>query len=129
MSSPDYFQHHQQLLAALYQQCSQSLPFCDDQASDVDREFMESLKSISEASHIDEDLQHRGQNLIARIVAHYPHITPLVNRDLFWFFGGDCLHYMGDDELTLYQRLDELLYETREQLGFTDAKARIFQLH
>ncbi len=129
MSSSDYFQHHQHLLAALYQQCSQSLPFCDEQANDVDREFIESLKSISEAEQIDEGFQERGQNIIVRIVAHYPHITPLVNRDLFWFFGGECLHFMGDDELAHYQQLDELLYETNEELSFADAKARIFHLH
>ena len=28
-------------------------------------------------------------------------------RDLLWFFGGDCLHFMPDDEIEMYQALEE----------------------
>jgi hypothetical protein len=31
----------------------------------------------------------------------------MVPRDLLWFFGGDCLHYMPDEEIGLFQELDE----------------------
>ncbi|MFP3526579.1 PA2817 family protein, partial [Pantoea sp. SIMBA_072] len=39
----------------------------------------------------------------------------LVPRDLLWFFGGDCLHFMPDSELDLYQQLEELRYEAEQR--------------
>lgn len=128
----DYFTHHQALLQALCSHCKTQLPFSSDQASDVDREFLDSLQSLSQAAQGDEDYQFTGQSLIARIVAQYSHITPIVNRDLFWYFGGDCLHYMSDDEMAQYQQVDELLYSSSQEqapMNYADAKARIFQLH
>ena len=34
-------------------------------------------------------------------------IAHLIPRDLLWYFGGDCLHFMPDDEIAQYQLLDE----------------------
>ena len=49
---------------------------------------------------------------------------------MFWFFGGECLHYMADEELALYQQLDEKLHENQvEPLDYAEVKASIFQLH
>ena len=126
----DYFEHHSKLLKSLYQHCQQQLPFCDERANDVDVEFLLLLKNISEAACSNEDFQAHGQAIITRIVSQYPHITPEVNRDLFWFFGGECLHFMADEELQRYQRLDELLHEPAEtRLTYAQAKARVMQLH
>ena len=75
-----------------------------------------------------DDFQQQGQYLLTQVVTHYPHITPRVNRDLFWFFGGECLHYMGDDELALYQQLDEILSDD-STLDYLKAKSRVFKLH
>ncbi|QCI11378.1 dehydrogenase [Pseudomonas putida] len=51
--------------------------------------------------------QYLGQDLICQVIQRYPQIAHLVPRDLLWFFGGDCLHFMPDDELDLYQELEE----------------------
>ncbi|AEF22650.1 PA2817 family protein [Pseudomonas fulva] len=51
--------------------------------------------------------QYLGQELISQIFQRYPQIAHLVPRDLLWFFGGDCLHFMPDEEIELYQQLDE----------------------
>ena len=32
---------------------------------------------------------------------------PVIERELFWFFGGECLHYLTDEEITQFQRIDE----------------------
>ncbi|ARN76490.1 hypothetical protein BST96_18345 [Oceanicoccus sagamiensis] len=119
------------MLQALFQHCEQQLPFNDERASEVDTEFLASLKTISEATSPDETFIEQGQSIICRIVSHYQHITPVVNRDLFWFFGGECLHYMADDELALYQQLDEKLHESNggDSLDYAEVKASIFQLH
>ena len=47
-------------------------------------------------------------------VDRYPQIAHLVPRDLLWFFGGDCLHFMPDEEIALYQALDERRFEAEE---------------
>jgi hypothetical protein len=31
-----------------------------------------------------------------------------------WFFGGDCLHFMPDEEIQLYQQLDERRFAVEE---------------
>lgn len=36
-------------------------------------------------------------------------------RDLLWFFGGDCLHFMPDEELSLYQATEERRYECEQR--------------
>ncbi|AQW67880.1 dehydrogenase [Pseudomonas putida] len=58
--------------------------------------------------------QYLGQDLICQVIQRYPQIAHLVPRDLLWFFGGDCLHFMPDDELDLYQRLEERRYEAEQ---------------
>ena len=59
--------------------------------------------------------QYLGQDLVCQVIQRYPQIAHLVPRDLLWFFGGDCLHYMPDEELDLYQRLEELRYEAERR--------------
>ncbi len=56
-----------------------------------------------------------GQDLISQIFQRYPQIAHLVPRDLLWFFGGDCLHFMPDEEIELYQRLDERRFEAEQR--------------
>ncbi|MDZ5602166.1 PA2817 family protein [Pseudomonas sp. RP23018S] len=58
--------------------------------------------------------QYLGQDLICQIIQRYPQIAHLVPRDLLWFFGGECLHFMPDDELEQYQRLEERRYEAEQ---------------
>ncbi|MFK3726227.1 PA2817 family protein [Pseudomonas monteilii] len=55
--------------------------------------------------------QYLGQDLMCQVIQRYPQIAHLVPRDLLWFFGGDCLHFMPDEELELYQTLEEQRYE------------------
>lgn len=58
--------------------------------------------------------QYLGQDLICQVIQRYPQIAHLVPRDLLWFFGGDCLHFMPDEELDLYQNLEERRYEAEQ---------------
>lgn len=120
------------LIDELLQQCKKQQPFTIDNCNEVDADFLTKLEALSLYTKIDDDFAFLGQNLIGRIVANYPHITPQVNRDLFWFFGGDCLHYMTDDEIQNYQKLDELLYvkeHSKEDIDFNHLKAIAFNMH
>ncbi|QXH52992.1 dehydrogenase [Pseudomonas fakonensis] len=58
--------------------------------------------------------QYLGQDLLCQVIQRYPQIAHLVPRDLLWFFGGDCLHFMPDDELDLYQQLEERRFEAEQ---------------
>jgi len=57
--------------------------------------------------------QYLGQDLICQVIQRYPQIAHLVPRDLLWFFAGDCLHFMPDEELELYQALEERRHEAQ----------------
>jgi hypothetical protein len=127
-ASNEYFNHHLQLLADLQQTCLAQAPFNQPEASDTDKEIIEGLKTLTTSPAVNDDFQYLGQSILTRIIANYPHITASISRDLLWFFAGDCLHFMGDDEITLYQQIDELLNE-QPALDYVDAKARVFQLH
>lgn len=52
-----------------------------------------------------------GQRLLSFIVSRFQDIMPHVPRDLFWYFGGDCLHFLGDDEIQSFQDLEDSFYE------------------
>ncbi|MFB8831438.1 PA2817 family protein [Azotobacter sp. CWF10] len=71
-------------------------------------ELLMSLPKIPEDRHL-------GQDMICQVFHRYPQIAHLVPRDLLWFFGGDCLHFMPDEEIALYQELDERRFEAEEQ--------------
>ncbi len=50
----------------------------------------------------------QGRDWLVHIFTHVPQLSPAVDRDLLWFFGGDCLHFLSDDEMLQFQQLDEL---------------------
>ena len=58
--------------------------------------------------------QYLGQDLMCQVIQRYPQIAHLVPRDLLWFFAGDCLHYLPDEEIDLYQALEERRYEAEQ---------------
>lgn len=105
MSNP-HLEHHLALLAHL-----RAILMAMGEAEQVSEEshalflerFDELLMSLKE---IPEE-RHMGQDLICQVFHRYPQVAHMVPRDLLWFFGGDCLHYMPDEEIGQFQELDE----------------------
>lgn len=105
MSNP-HLDHHLALLAHL-----RSILMAMGEAEQVSEEshalflerFDELLMSLPEVP----EERHLGQDLICQVFHRYPQVAHMVPRDLLWFFGGDCLHYMPDEEIGLFQELDE----------------------
>jgi hypothetical protein len=64
----------------------------------------------------------RGPDLVDRLFTTYPDFAPDFPRDLLWFLGGECLHYMPDDEIATYQQLDEMR-------GEAAALGKVLDLH
>lgn len=74
--------------------------------------FLERFDELRALLPIDPiESQYLGQDLMSQVILRYPQIAHLVPRDLLWFFGGDCLHFMPDGELDLYQALEERRHE------------------
>ena len=55
----------------------------------------------------DDGLYASGTALTTRLFETYPDLAPLFPRQLLWFFGGDCLHYMPDEEIAHFQQLED----------------------
>lgn len=53
--------------------------------------------------------------LLGRLLATAPQVIELLPRDLLWYLGGDCLHFMPDEEIERYTRLDEQRREALER--------------
>ncbi len=78
-----------------------------------------------------ESLYEDSPVLIARLFASCPHLAPAFPRELLWFLGGECLHFMPEDELELFQQLDEMRLESAardESFDYREARAKLLKL-
>ena len=125
-----YFEFHLGLLTAFIEQVKVQPPFCLEDCNQDDQDFLLALSQLPTCGG--SDLLIQGQLLLCRIVAGYPHLMPLVPRDLMWFFGGDCLHYMPDEEIRIFQQLDELRENAKasnEPFSYANARLSTMGLH
>lgn len=77
------------------------------------------------------DLYDTTELLVARLFTTYPELAPLFPRDVLWFLGGSCLHYMADEEIALYQDIEEERLEAAsrgEVISLADARAKRLNL-
>ena len=58
--------------------------------------------------------QYLGQDIMCQVIERYPQIAHLVPRDLLWFFGGACFNFLSDEELDMYEALEERRYESEQ---------------
>lgn len=127
----EYYTYHLELLAAFSTQIQQLPPFNSEHNSEDDQEFIATLTQLQQHVH-EPDFLEQGQVLMCRIVGSYPHLMPLLYRDLLWFFGGDCLHFMPDEEIAVFQRLDEQREDAKQQktaFSYKEARAKSMGMH
>ena len=77
------------------------------------------------------DLYTLGPELVSRLFDTYPDFAPTFPRQLLWFLGGDCLHYMADEEILQYQQLEDLRVKavsSGKAFNFNDARAKLLNL-
>lgn len=126
----EYQQFHTTLLTDFIHLAQQQPPFCVDECETDDAEFIQRLKTLPTLQG--EQFNIQGQTLLCKIVSAYSHLMPLLSRDLLWFFGGDCLQFMPDDEISHFQKLDEKRHEAAalgEQFSYKDERAKQLGLH
>ncbi|NLB99760.1 MAG: dehydrogenase [Pseudomonas formosensis] len=80
-----------------------------EESNELFLERFEELITQLEAG--DQDALYSGQEIICQVISRYPQVAHLIPRDLLWYFGGDCLHFMPDEEIAQYQLLDEHMAE------------------
>jgi hypothetical protein len=117
MHYTQYFTYHVDLLRQFKENISQDRPYeVDiDELSDNDQQFMSTLDKICATETYSEEMSEQGQWLVGQIVNGYNHLLIAFSRDLLWFFGGSCLHFMPDQEIDFYQQLDELRFAAENQ--------------
>lgn len=100
----------------LRQRIAEHEPFNQQDLAEEEIDFLEKwdqLKSSIEAN--DTEYVFDAQELLSRFIRCYANLVPLIKRELLWFVGGECLHFLGDEEIALYQQLEEHLYELDAQ--------------
>lgn len=87
-------------------------PFNQDIIAEEEQDFLAQWHQlINDITDHKVDYSFLAQELIARFIRCYAHLTPLIRRELLWFIGGECLHFLGDEEIAFYQVFEEHMYE------------------
>lgn len=103
-------QYHVELLQQLQQRLQKA-------SEVVPAATLEALEEIIVALQHQQPHAHElGQDWLSTLATHQPQLVPAIERDLFWFFGGSCLHTLTDEEIESFQQLDEQADEA-EQAG------------
>lgn len=128
MTTDAHMQHHIELLKYL-RQVLQTLAN-EDVVPEEHQEFILRYDELIGQMQQGADDHYLGQELISQVFQRYPQIAHQVPRDLLWFFAGECLHFMTDDEIANYQLLEERRFAALEK-GETfdwDAEVRLMFL-
>ncbi|WP_041522633.1 PA2817 family protein [Gilvimarinus agarilyticus] len=125
-----YLAYMRKLVTQFTQSVQQQPPFIEDDCDEQHLAFLQRLEALPQQRG--SEYAEEGQTLMCQSIAAYPHLTPLLPRDLLWHFGGDCLHFMPDEEIDRFQRLDEQRHEaeqTGQDFDYERERARALGLH
>lgn len=126
MNDEQFLQYSRDLL----QRFAEELDVQTRDVPDTDplRELASAFLVLSQA---DAGLYEQGPALTARLFTTYPELAPTFPRQLLWFFGGDCLHFMADEEILQHQQLEEMRLAAAsrgETLDMATARAKLLNL-
>src|SRR5690554_8004750 len=109
----DYLNHHLQLLRYVQQLLSAVIR--DLPEPHEHEPFLQRFDELVSGFAGQPDMRYLGQELISQIFQRYPQLAPQIPRDLLWFFAGECLHFMPDEEIAAFQQLEERRHAALEQ--------------
>lgn len=124
-----YNPHHHTLilLKDFLKSMQQGFPFGKDNLDEDEASFVDQLKNlISALENHEPDATFDGQNWLTRLFRNYPTLAPHLGREVLWYFGGEALHFMPDEEIAKFQQLDDLMIEADENFDYLAAKQAIF---
>jgi len=103
-----YHRYHLALLNSLYDTLRAQAVLMAQVPEESSILFLERFEElIAQLEAGDQDALYAGQEILCQVISRYPQVAHMIPRDLLWYFGGDCLHYMPDEEIAQYQLLDE----------------------
>ncbi|KZN12397.1 PA2817 family protein [Marinomonas sp. TW1] len=98
--------------ADLRQRIAEHDPFNTTDLAEEEIDFLEKWDQlIARIESNAPDYTFDAQEVLSRFIRCYPNLVPLIKRELLWFMGGECLHFLGDEEINFYQQLEDHLYE------------------
>ena len=107
-----YHRYHLALLTSLFDTLRAQTVLMAQVPEESNELFLERFEElITQLGAGDQDALYSGQEIICQVISRYPQVAHLIPRDLLWYFGGDCLHFMPDEEIAQYQLLDEHMAE------------------
>ncbi|EAR61831.1 PA2817 family protein [Neptuniibacter caesariensis] len=122
--------HHLNFLKIAYNNFINREPFKSEELVQDDLDFIEEFKELIEAfTESKPGVHDHGQDFIDKAFRRYPELAHLIARDLLWYFGGNNLHNMTDDEIAKFQRLDEMRFEAEdkgEEFDYINKRAGLF---
>ena len=102
--------------ADLRQRIAEHTPFDQAELAEEELDFLEKWDELTESIRKnDANYTFTAQEVLSRFIRCYANLVPLIKRELLWFVGGECLHFLGDEEIDLYQKLEDRLYELDTQ--------------
>lgn len=111
----------------------QGFPFDQDPIPEEDETFHIQLKDILvRLENPAEDVIFDGQAWISRLFRNYPALAPHLGREVLWYFGGEALHMMPDEEIAKFQQLEEALQDSIDngtELDYLALKSKLFSQH
>ncbi|NVK37933.1 MAG: hypothetical protein HWE18_08420 [Gammaproteobacteria bacterium] len=125
-----YNPHHHTLilLKDFHQSLQQGFPFNQDPLGEDEASFIEQLSQlITDLESHHADAVFEGQEWLTRLFRNYPGFAPHLGREVLWYFGGDALHFMPDEEIAKFQQLEDLMIEADENFDYLAAKQAIFK--
>jgi len=126
MNDEQYLQHCRGLLNDFARELGQRTEFLAEE--DPLRQLSRGFQRVAEGQ---ENLYTEGPLLIGRLFTHFPDFAPTLPRELLWFFGGECLHYMPEEEIAQFQELEQMRLSAAargETLDIRDARAKLLKL-
>ncbi len=104
---PDHVELHLEQLAML-REIARRTPPLDTAPEEPDRRFLDDLdRLIEHTGAMADDYHLLGRDVVTRMQQRYPALFAALDRELLWFFGGECLHYLSDEEIAAFQARDE----------------------
>ena len=108
-------------LQNLQQRFQEHDPFDRSELAEEEQDFINKWEElITSGDQAKPELLFDAQELLSRFIRCYPNLVPLMHRELLYFVGGECLHFLGDEELGFYQQIDEQLYDAEQAGGSVD---------
>lgn len=110
----DSYLEHQLVLLDYVQQLLRAWAR-EDLVPEEHEQFLQRLADLRADLGHNPDARYQGQDIISQIFQRYPQVAHRIPRDLLWFFAGECLHYLADEEIAQYQQLEERRFQALER--------------